>query len=407
MWAVVDGSGLVARYVYLPFGAVTADGPNPGILAYRYMGQEWDPELGLYNFRARMYDPILRRFLAPDPARQFPSPYVFCGNNPLGATDPSGEISLWAQIGIGIGMAAVLIGGIALSLVTFGGAAPGVAAAETGLAAAEAGAAAGAAVGEAAGAAAAEGGAVAGAAAAEGGAEAAAECGTAAAAEVGAGAAAEGAGTSGAGAGAGAAGTSSALTIAGNFGMQVLAGGIESVGTSGLQYDIEHGRDFTAGAFFEAVGWGAASGAIGGALGAIPGLPMFAEELESFSALAKLGISIGVNGVAGAESSAVTTVLSNVVDHQPWYKGLLEATAIGFGESAVLGGVSEGIKSRGALGIDLQARIGEENVRSITTMVDRVQAAANTQAAYGIYGTAAFFIASGFTVWGSTKLYSQ
>ena len=338
--------------------------------------------------------------VAPDPARQFPSPYVFCGNNPLTASDPSGDISIWAQIGIGIGMAAVLVGGIALSIATFGGAAPAVAGAEVALGGAEAGAVAGTAVAEAAGAAAGEGAAAGGAAAAEAGAAAAAEGGSAASAEVGAGAAAEGAGA----AGASAASSSTALTTAANFGIQVAAGAIESAGTSGLQYDIQNGRNFTAGGFFEAVGWGAASGAIGGVLGGIPGLSMFAEQIENFSALAKFGISVAVNGVAGAESAAITTVLANVVDHQPWYKGLLESTAIGFGEGAVLGGISEGIKGRSAIGTDLQARIGEENIQSITSALDRVQQAATTSDAYAIYGTAAFFVTAGFAIWGTTEV---
>ena len=57
MWAVVNSGGLVARYVYLPFGGMVADGPNPNVTAYRFMGQEWDAELALFNFHDRMYDP--------------------------------------------------------------------------------------------------------------------------------------------------------------------------------------------------------------------------------------------------------------------------------------------------------------------------------------------------------------
>ena len=106
-WALVDASGLVGQYAYVPFGSATAaGGPNPGLLPYRYMGQEWDAEVALYNFGARMYDPLLRRFLSPDPARQFPSPYVFAANNPLTVTDPTGDLSLWGRIGIGVAMGA-------------------------------------------------------------------------------------------------------------------------------------------------------------------------------------------------------------------------------------------------------------------------------------------------------------
>src|SRR5262249_7981724 len=130
VWAVVDANGLVAQYTYLPFGAMTAAaGPNPNVLAYRFMGQEWDAELSLYSFGGRMYDPVLRRYLSPDPAQQFPSPYVFAANNPLTVTDPTGDLSLWARIGIGLGMAAVLVLGIALTVAPAGAAAPPTAAA--------------------------------------------------------------------------------------------------------------------------------------------------------------------------------------------------------------------------------------------------------------------------------------
>src|SRR5205823_5375214 len=48
----------------------------------------------LYNYRARLYDSDLGRFLTPDPKHQFPSPYVYVNNNPLSFTDPTGEMLL-------------------------------------------------------------------------------------------------------------------------------------------------------------------------------------------------------------------------------------------------------------------------------------------------------------------------
>jgi len=59
--------------------------------AYRYTGREYDDETGLHNFRARLYDSVLMRFYQVDPAEQFASPYVYCGNNPIGLVDPDGE----------------------------------------------------------------------------------------------------------------------------------------------------------------------------------------------------------------------------------------------------------------------------------------------------------------------------
>jgi RHS repeat-associated protein len=58
--------------------------------AYRYTGREYDDETGLHNFRARLYDSTLMRFYQVDPAEQFASPYVYCGNNPIGLADPDG-----------------------------------------------------------------------------------------------------------------------------------------------------------------------------------------------------------------------------------------------------------------------------------------------------------------------------
>ena len=58
------------------------------ISAYRYTGREYDDETGLQNFRARLYDSTLMRFYQVDPAEQFTSPYVYCGNNPITLIDP-------------------------------------------------------------------------------------------------------------------------------------------------------------------------------------------------------------------------------------------------------------------------------------------------------------------------------
>jgi RHS repeat-associated protein len=65
---------------------------------YTFTGQEEDDELGLYNFKARLYDPVLGRFISPDRIVQAPEDpqtlnrYTYCLNNPLIYTDPSGEI---------------------------------------------------------------------------------------------------------------------------------------------------------------------------------------------------------------------------------------------------------------------------------------------------------------------------
>ncbi len=62
----------------------------------RFTGQRWEATLGLYDYRARFYDPALGRFLQPDPIVPEPgnpqalNRYAYVNNNPLRYTDPSG-----------------------------------------------------------------------------------------------------------------------------------------------------------------------------------------------------------------------------------------------------------------------------------------------------------------------------
>ena len=61
-----------------------------------HTGKPWQDIGGLawYDNRARWYDPITMRFLAPDPlADKFHdiSPWTWCGNNPLRYSDPTGK----------------------------------------------------------------------------------------------------------------------------------------------------------------------------------------------------------------------------------------------------------------------------------------------------------------------------
>jgi RHS repeat-associated protein len=58
----------------------------------RYAGQLYDPATGLYDMRARMYDPLTGTFLSADPLDGTPnaSTYGYADNNPLAYVDPSG-----------------------------------------------------------------------------------------------------------------------------------------------------------------------------------------------------------------------------------------------------------------------------------------------------------------------------
>lgn len=77
---------------YRPFGAI--DYENSEIetdFIPKFTSKELDSESGLYYLGARYYDSTLNRFISPDPARQFASPYVYGNNDPIINTDPSGQ----------------------------------------------------------------------------------------------------------------------------------------------------------------------------------------------------------------------------------------------------------------------------------------------------------------------------
>ncbi len=57
---------------------------------YNYQGQELDQETGKVAFQLRLYDPRINRWMAPDPAQQYPSPYMSMGNNWVNQIDPDG-----------------------------------------------------------------------------------------------------------------------------------------------------------------------------------------------------------------------------------------------------------------------------------------------------------------------------
>jgi RHS repeat-associated protein len=71
--------------------------PEP-YLGRGYCGHEHLTGLGLINMNARLYDPLLGRFLSPDPYVQAPNHsqsynrYSYCLNNPLKYTDKSGQV---------------------------------------------------------------------------------------------------------------------------------------------------------------------------------------------------------------------------------------------------------------------------------------------------------------------------
>ncbi|GLI56718.1 hypothetical protein PM10SUCC1_22320 [Propionigenium maris DSM 9537] len=92
---VADESGVKrGEFNYSDFGETAVSG-NVGDIRYRYTGQEWDEEVGEYNYLAREYDPATGRFNSPDPAREGFSPYVYVGNNPINFVDSDGKVKTY------------------------------------------------------------------------------------------------------------------------------------------------------------------------------------------------------------------------------------------------------------------------------------------------------------------------
>jgi len=88
---VLDQNGNTkAIYDYYPFGLKLRETVTGTPARYRFTGKELDDEggLGWYYFGARYYDPLIGRWVSVDPAGEYPSPYVYVGNNPLNAFDP-------------------------------------------------------------------------------------------------------------------------------------------------------------------------------------------------------------------------------------------------------------------------------------------------------------------------------
>ena len=88
--AVTDeAGGLVWAAGWTPFGA-TDDPQKMGERWALFTGKQFDPDVGLYYFNARWYDPETGRFISEDPAKDGANWYAYCENNPVGLVDPSG-----------------------------------------------------------------------------------------------------------------------------------------------------------------------------------------------------------------------------------------------------------------------------------------------------------------------------
>ncbi len=85
-----------SRYLYKAWGELRYTTGEYSV-RYKFTGQREEATLGLYDYRARFYDPLLGRFIQPDsivPGAGNPlawDRYAYTLNNPVRYTDPSGH----------------------------------------------------------------------------------------------------------------------------------------------------------------------------------------------------------------------------------------------------------------------------------------------------------------------------
>lgn len=95
-----DDQSIGNFYAYSPYGEATTLGPDEGN-ALQYTGRENDGT-GLYYYRARYYDPMLKRWLSEDPIGMDGglNLYAYVGGNPISRTDPLGldYVSMYPQM---------------------------------------------------------------------------------------------------------------------------------------------------------------------------------------------------------------------------------------------------------------------------------------------------------------------
>ena len=112
---LVDESGALAEiYSYDLFENPRVHDPStflelPGSQVgnpYLFTGRRWEPEVGLYYYRARFFDPKDGEFISRDPIGAWGDPanlgngMAYAGNNPWNGRDPSGlkGLDAWAVI---------------------------------------------------------------------------------------------------------------------------------------------------------------------------------------------------------------------------------------------------------------------------------------------------------------------
>ncbi len=102
----VDAGGTAINHIeYASFGNVVNES-NPSVAdRFKFTGRDYDTVTGLYDYRARVYDPQTGRFQSQDPLEFSAGDanfYRYVNNSPLNATDPSGLTAISEYGGVQI-----------------------------------------------------------------------------------------------------------------------------------------------------------------------------------------------------------------------------------------------------------------------------------------------------------------
>lgn len=113
---LADALGNLVNHVeYDSFGNIVVQMNPAAGDRYLFTGREFDPETGLYYYRARYYDPQLGRFIMQDPIGLLPSAsnlYRYVRNSPTNGSDPRGLLSTVEYALIVGAVGAVTAGGL-------------------------------------------------------------------------------------------------------------------------------------------------------------------------------------------------------------------------------------------------------------------------------------------------------